>query len=260
MLNIVVLVKHVYDENQLKVDKASGKISFEGVPGKISDFDRAAVEAALALKASTGGRVSSLTLGPEEAFKSLREIMAMGVDQTVLIKEQASGSLDAEGTASVLQKGLEKIGGFDLLIAAEGSVDSYSSLLVPMLAERLHVPLLTYAQSLVYKEGAVRVERALEKKVEVFEAKLPAFVTVTGEINDPRIPTLLQIMGAMKKPITTYGLADLGLDLQGLTTDGYRVLELSAKSRERRRVIFDGTVPEAVGKLVDALLKEGLVS
>jgi electron transfer flavoprotein beta subunit len=129
-----------------------------------------------------------------------------------------------------------------------------------MLAERLCLPLMTYARSLQVKEGSVRVERALEKRMEVVEAKLPAIVTVTGEINDPRIPTLLQIMGAMKKPIAMFTLVDLGLDLQSLTAGGYRLLEYSAKSRERRRVIFDGTVPEAVGKLVDALVKDGLVS
>jgi electron transfer flavoprotein beta subunit len=260
MLNMAVLVKHVYDENQLKVDRGSGKISFEGVPGKISDFDRCAVEAALVLKSAGGGKVTSVTLGPEEAIKSLREVMAMGVDQTILVKEQAFSRLDVAATASVLMKALEKAGGFDLLICAEGSVDSYTSLLAPMLAERLRLPLVTYAQSLQVKDGSVRVERVLEKRVEVVEAKLPAIVTVTGEINDPRIPTLLQIMGAMKKPIATFTLADLGLDLQSLTMGGYRLLEYSAKSKERRKVIFDGTAPEAVTKLVDALVKDGLVS
>ena len=260
MLNITVLVKHVYDENQLKVDRGSGKISFEGVPGKISDFDRSAVEAALMLRSAGGGKVTSVTLGPQESVKSLREVMAMGVDQTVLVKEQSFFRLDAAATATVLMKALDKAGGFDLLICAEGSVDSYSSLLAPMLAERLHLPLVTYARSLQVKEGLVRVERALEKRVEVVEARLPAIVTVTGEINDPRIPTLLQIMGAMKKPIAMYTLADLGLDLQSLTSGGYRLLDYSAKSRERRRVIFDGTVAEAVAKLVDALAKDGLVN
>ena len=260
MLNITVLVKHVYDENQLKVDRGSGKISFEGVPGKISDFDRSAVEAALMLRSAGGGKVTSVTLGPQESVKSLREVMAMGVNQTVLVKEQSFFRLDAAATATVLMKALDKAGGFDLLICAEGSVDSYSSLLAPMLAERLHLPLVTYARSLQVKEGLVRVERALEKRMEVVEARLPAIVTVTGEINDPRIPTLLQIMGAMKKPIAMYTLADLGLDLQSLTSGGYRLLDYSAKSRERRRVIFDGTVAEAVAKLVDALAKDGLVN
>jgi electron transfer flavoprotein beta subunit len=260
VLNIAVLVKHVYDENQLKVDRGSGKISFDGVPGKISDFDRSAVEAALVLKSAGGGKVTSVTLGPEEAVKSVREVMAMGVDQTVMVKDQSFFKLDAAASATVLLKALEKAGSFDLLICAEGSVDSYTSLLAPMLAERLHLPLVTYAQSIQVKEGSVRVERALEKRMEVVEAKLPAIVSVAGEINDPRIPTLLQIMGAMKKPIATYTLADLGLDLQALASGGYRLLEYSAKSRERRRVVFDGTVPEAVAKLVDALVKDGLVS
>ena len=260
MLNIVVLVKHVYDENQLKVDRGSGNISFEGVPTKISDFDRAAVEAALVVKAAEGGKVTSLTFGPEEAVKSLREVMAMGVDQTVLVKEQAFSRLDATSATAVLVKALEKVGGFDLLICAEGSVDSYTSLLAPMLAEKLRLPLLTYGQLLQVKDGVVRVERALEKKVQVVEAKVPAIVTVAGEINDPRIPTLLQIMGAMKKPITTYTLADLGMDVQSMGTAGYKLLDYSAKSRERRRVVFEGTVMEAVTKLIDALVKDGLVS
>ncbi len=260
MPNIVVLVKHVYDENQLKVERETGKVSYEGVPGKISDFDRSAVEAALVLRSAGGGRVASVTLGPEEAVKSLREVMAMGVDQTFLVKEQAFNRLDAAATATILQKALEKVGGFDLLICAEGSVDSYTSLLAPMLAEKLHLPLITYAEAVQVKDGSVRAERALEKRVEVVEAKLPAFVTVTGEINTPRIPTLLQIMGAMKKPISTFTLADLGLELGALKSSGYRLIEYSAKSRERRKVVFEGTIPEAVAKLIDALAKDGLVS
>jgi electron transfer flavoprotein beta subunit len=242
------------------VERDSGKVSYEGVPGKVSDFDRSAVEAALVLRTAGGGRITSITVGPEEAAKSLREVMAMGVDQTIFVKEPAFNRLDAAATAAIIHKALEKAGSFDLLICAEGSVDSYTSLLAPMLAQKLHLPLITYAQSLQVKEGTVRAERALEKRVEVIEARLPAFVTVTGEINDPRIPTLLQIMGAMKKPILTFTLADLGLDLQGLTAMGYRLIEYSAKSRERRKVIFDGSVPEAVAKLVDSLAKDGLVS
>ncbi|HVP22883.1 MAG TPA: electron transfer flavoprotein subunit beta/FixA family protein [Conexivisphaerales archaeon] len=260
MLNIVVLVKHVYDENQLKVDRESGKVNFEGVPGKISDFDRSALEAALVLRSAGGGKVTSLTLGPEEAVKSLREVMAMGADQTILIKDQSFYKMDAAATARVLHRALEKAGPVDLLICAEGSVDSYTSLLAPMLAEKLHLPLITYAQSLQVKDGTVRAERALEKRVEVVEAKLPAFVTVTGEINDPRIPTLLQIMAAMKKPVSTFTLADLGIDPRDLGAGGYRLIEYSAKSRERRRAMLEGTVPEAVSKLVDSLAREGLVS
>jgi electron transfer flavoprotein beta subunit len=218
------------------------------------------VEAALVLKAFGGGKVTSITVGPEEAVKSLREVIAMGVDQAVLVKEPSASRLDALAISTVIQKALEKLGGFDLLICAEGSVDSYTSLLAPVLAERLGLPLVAYGQSLEVKEGKVRVERALERRVEVVEARLPAMVSVTGEINDPRIPTLLQIMGSMKKPIAFFTLGELGLDLQVLSSGGYRLLEYSAKSRERRRTILDGTIPEAVAKLVGALVRDGLVS
>jgi electron transfer flavoprotein beta subunit len=129
-----------------------------------------------------------------------------------------------------------------------------------MLAEMLHLPLIAYARSLQVGDGTVRAERVLEKRAEVVEAKLPALVTVTGEINDPRIPTLLQIMGAMKKPILSFTVADLGLNLGELQTDGYRLIECSAKSKERRGMIFEGAVPEAVAKLVSSLAKDGLVS
>ncbi len=259
MPNMVVLVKHVYDENQLKVERETGKVSYEGVPGKISDFDRKAMEAALVLRSVGGGKITSVTVGPEEAAKSLREVMAMGADQTILVKEPTAGQLDSSATADILAKALEKAGGFDLLICAEGSVDSYTSLLAPMLAEKLHLPLITYAQSLQVKDGTLRAERILEKRMEVVEARLPALVTVTGEINSPRIPTLLQIMGAMKKPIATFTLADLGLSLGAVGARGYKLLEYSAKSKERRKVVFDGTVPEAVTKLLDALTRDGLV-
>lgn len=258
-LNIMVLVKHVHDENQLKVDRASGKVSFEGVPGKISDFDRNAVETALVLRGSLGGNVTTITLGTDEAVKALREVLAMGADRAVLIKERAFENFDVRAVAEIFSRALDKVGPFDLLLCAEGSVDAYTSLLAPALAEKLKVPLITYAESLQVKDGTIRAERALERRVEVVEAKLPAVVSVTGEINDPRIPTLLQIMGAMKKEVVSFTIQELGMDASLMSSKGYAILEYSGKSKERKRVVFEGTPAETAPKLIEALAKEGLV-
>lgn len=259
-MNIVVLVKHVHDENQLKVDRATGKISFEGVPGKISDFDRNAVEAALSLRGSVGGKVTTITVGTDEAVKALREVLAMGADKAVLIKDQAFENLDVRAMAEIISKTLAKLGPFDLLLCAEGSVDAYTSLLAPVLAEKLKVSLITYAESLQAKDGMVKAERALERRMEVVEAKMPAVVSVTGEINDPRIPTLLQIMGAMKKEIAFFTIQELGLDANRMLPNGYAILEYSGKSKERKKVVFEGAPAETVPKLIEAMAKEGLVS
>lgn len=259
-MNVLVLVKHVYDESQLKVDRVSGRVGFEGVPGKMSDFDRHAIEASLVIRATVGGKVTALTFGRAEAVKSLREALAMGVDRAVLIREENFEMLDVKATADVIRAACDKLGPFDLFLCAEGSVDVYSSLLAPVLSEKLGLPLVSYAQSLVVKDNAVVAERALERKLEMVEVALPAVISVTGEVNSPRIPTLLQIMAAMKKEIVTFTLQDLGLNIEKLKSAGFAVTGYSGKSKERRKVIFEGTPSETATKLLEILNREGLLS
>ncbi|MDG6933186.1 MAG: electron transfer flavoprotein subunit beta/FixA family protein [Nitrososphaerota archaeon] len=254
-LSIVVLVKHVYDEGQLKVDAATGLVSLQGVPGKVSTFDRNALEAALRLKQKFGGTVTTLTLGSEEANKSIREALAMGVDNAFLVRTDDLLKLDSRQVVEGLAGGLSKMPKWDIVMCAEGSTDVYSSVIPAMLAEKLDVPYLSYLRSIELEGQTLKGDRSLEKRVVTVECELPAVVSVVSEIYEPRIPTLLQIMAAMKKQITTFDFRDMNVEGEAR----YSLEGMFAKAVDRKKVMFEGSPSEVASKLVDSMAKEGLI-
>ncbi len=193
-MDIIVCIKQIYDLGQIKVDTASKRPITEGVTRKISDFDKNALEEAVRIKEKHGGKVLALIRGTNDAAK---EALAMGADEAIVYNTDA----DSLGTASLLAGIIQKMK-YDLIICGEASIDEYSFQIGPRLAQALGIPVLTYARKIELKDGEVIVERDLENRYEVAKALLPALITVTKEINEPRIPTLLQILGASKKKIT----------------------------------------------------------
>jgi electron transfer flavoprotein beta subunit len=252
-LNIVVLLKHIYDENQLKVDQSTGQVSFQGVPGKLSTFDRNSLEAALRLKQKLGGSITTLTVGPQESERSIREGLAMGADRAMLVKVANILEMSANEVARIIINQLESLKPWHLLVASEGGADTYTSILPSIIAQKTGLPLLSYLKSLdVLEDGTIKGDRALERGIITVKGKLPAIVSVVSEINEPRIPTLLQIMASTKKELKTV------IPEENKQEDRYfKILSLSGKSRERKRIIYEGSTQEVVSKLVDSLLKEG---
>jgi electron transfer flavoprotein beta subunit len=254
-LDMIVLVKHIYDEDQLKVDQTTGSVSLQGVPGKVSSFDRNALEAALRLRQKLGGTITTLTVGTDEANKSIREALAMGADNAYLIRSNVATGYDARQTVEILIGALSKIPRWDVLICAEGSTDFYTSLLPGMLAERLNLPLLSYMRSLDFDGRSLRGDRSLERKLETVECSLPAIVSVVSEICEPRIPTLLQIMAATKKQISKIDVTELGLQIP----PRYKLEGMLVKTVTRKRQIFEGSPSEVALKLYESLSKEGII-
>lgn len=209
-MDIVVCMKQIYDLDQIKVDAASKRPVTEGVTRKISDFDKNALEEAVRIKEKRGGKVLALIRGTSEAAK---EVLAMGADEAIVYNADA----DSLGTASLLAGIIRKIK-YDLVICGEASIDEYSFQIGPRLAQALGIPVLTYARKIELKDGEVIVERNLENRYEVAKALLPALITVTKEINEPRISTLLQILGASKKKITEISPQKPDVGIETLST------------------------------------------
>ncbi len=263
-LNIAVLVKASLDPNMLR-STPDGKVAINEMPLAISEYDKNAVEAAVQLKEKHGGKVvalSVLTWGPlakrrKEVEQVLREALAMGADEAHLIVDEALIPGDPQLTAKALSELVRKLGGFDLYITGEASMDMISSQVGARLAEHLGIPFIGFVRSLeVAGEGVVRAVRDLEDRLETVEAKLPVVVSVTGEINRPRIPTLLQIRRAFAKPLKTYSLADLGIEAaRKAIIEDIRVITV-----KRKNIIIEGeSLEEIAEKLIDALIKEGVI-
>lgn len=259
-MRFVPLVKQVVDVDQLKPD-AEGNLRAEGVPLKISNYDKNGVEAAVRLKEKNpGSEVVAVATGPN-IKEGVKEVLAMGCDKAVIINSAEFKASDNLATSRVLAAAIKKLGGADVILGGEGSLDSYSGLLGPRVAERLGLPVVTYAIALELAGGTARVRSNVGGIIEEFEVPTPCVVTVSEEINQPRLPPLLQILQAGKKPTTEWKLADLGLRPEdvGEKGSGLQVLKNQAPKMERKRVRFKGTPQESAEQLAQALKKEGVI-
>jgi electron transfer flavoprotein beta subunit len=252
-VKIAVCVKHAVDETELKLDQ-SGKPLLQGAAGKMSTFDKNAVEEGLRLKATHSGEVVIFMVGTADSKKTLKEALAMGADRGVLVIADPI-TIDTYRTAELLSAAI-KPGGFDVVLCSEGSSDTYSGQVPPMLGELLGLPYVGFARKMEVKGQSAIIERSLEDSVEVVEAPLPLVTSVVSEINEPRYPTLIQIMQASKKQLeelTGDKLSPPGSHRQATVTS------MSSQPSIRKHVVMEGTPDEAATKLVEALTKEGVL-
>jgi len=258
---IVVCFKHVIDETELKIDRANNKINFEGAKTKISDDDKNAIEEAVRIKEKNGGSITAVCVGGPDAKKSVKEALAMGCDRARLVSDPVFQDEDGIATAYVLSQAIKKISKFEIVITSTGTTDSYSGIVGPALAEFLDIPQLTFASKVILNGNKITVDRLLEVGVETVETELPALVTVSREINQPRFPTLLQIMGAGKKELVEWNATTLGVDMAMVGKSGSKVevTALNVPKSSRKKLIFEGNPGESAAKLADALVKEGVV-
>lgn len=258
-MRIVPLVKQVLDVDQVKTE-ADGSVRTEGVPLKISNYDKNGVEAAVRIKErNPGTEVVALATGPS-IKEGVKEVLAMGCDKAFVINSSEFRDSDTLAASRVLAAAIKKIGGVDLVLGGEGSLDAYTGFMGPRLSARLGIPLVTYAVALEVSGPLAKVRSNVGGILEDFEVPLPCVVTVSEEINQPRLPPLLQILQAGKKPIQEWRLADLGLSPSdvGPAGSGVRILQNRAPKMERKGVRIQGTPDEAAAQLAQALRKEGV--
>jgi len=261
MVKIIVLVKQVLQTAELKIDKSSKSIVTQGVPRVVSETDKNALEEAVRIKEKHGGKITVLSMGPPEAKEALREALAMGADEAVLVTDQRFEGSDSHAVASVLATAVIKILDYDLIICGAYSEDMFAFQVGPRLAEICNLPQFTYATKISLEGTKIIVERDLENERQIVEGQLPCLVTVVREINEPRLPTLMAIMASSKKPTSIWSADDLRLTESELGYNGSlsELLRSSVSSGERKRVMLDGEAKEAVLKLTRALQQEGVL-
>src|SRR5208283_4111213 len=166
---------------------------------------------------------------------------------------------DAHATANVLAAAVTKILEYDLVLCGAYSEDLFAFQVGPRLAEMCNLPQVTYAAKLSLETDRVIVERDLENERQVVEAKLPCLVSVVRELNEPRLPTLMAIMAASKKPTNVWNAADLALGPEELGFNGslIEVLRSTVTVGERKRILFQGDAKEIAPTVVKSLVQEG---
>jgi electron transfer flavoprotein beta subunit len=257
---IIVCLKQAVDVTQLKVDPATRQLITASAPRKMSDFDKNALEEAIRIKEKLGDvEIFTVTVTSEDAKAVLREALAMGADKAYLINDANLKDVDTAGTAYVLAEAVKKIGECSLVLCGETSLDSFSGLVASRLAELLGLPQITSVRKVTVEGDSVMGERTLEDAVETVKAKLPALVSVTREINQPRIPSLMMIMKASKKEIVAWTAADLGLQSEKIMSK-IELIEVLVPKTERKKIKIIGENPaEIADKLAKALIQEGVV-
>jgi electron transfer flavoprotein beta subunit len=257
---IIVCLKQAVDVSQLKVDPATRQLITTSAPRKISDFDKNALEEAIKIKEKLGDtEICTVTMSSEDAKPVLREALAMGADKAYLINDASFKDVDTYGTAYILAQAIKKIGEYSLVLCGETSLDSFSGLVGSRLAELLGLPQMSSVRKVSVEGEVVTAERTLEDAIETVRAKLPALVSVTREINQPRIPSLMMIMKASKKEIVNWTATDLGSEKEKLGSK-IEIMEVLAPKTERKKIKITGeTVQEIADKLAKALIQEGVV-
>ena len=259
-MKIVVPVKHVPEPtaawryaDDLTLDRAQ-------VDGRLSELDEYAVEQAVTLvENGLPATITYLTMGPPKAVDGLRKALAMGGDDAVHVSDEALHGSDALATSLVLARAIERIG-FDLVVCGMASTDAEMSVVPAMLAERLGVPQVTFAGALSVADGSVTIRRDGEAATQEVVAGLPAVVSVTDQTGEARYPSFKSIMAGKKKPVTTWTLADLGIEPGAVGLAGAATAVRSAAPlppRQAGTVVVDEG--DAAAQVADFLVAQKLL-
>jgi electron transfer flavoprotein beta subunit len=253
-MNIVVCIKQVPDTAEVKINTETGTLIREGVPSIINPFDMHAIEAGLQIKEKVGGKVSVLTMGPPQAETALREAVAMGADEAVLLSDRAFAGSDTWATSFTLSKAITKMGA-DVIMCGKQAIDGDTAQVGPETAEFMNIPHISYVRKIEEVSGnSIKVQRMMDEGYDVVESSFPVLVTVVRELNEPRLPSLKGKMAAKKAEIKKWSSSDIMADendlgLKGSPTQVKNIFTPEARSG---RKILEGTPEDQV----EALLQE----
>ena len=252
-MDIIVCAKQVLDVTEIKIHPETKEPMLSGVPRKISDIDKNALEEAIKIRDKVGGKVTVITVGMSEAVENMKELLAMGADEGIVVKIQ---SQDYYVVSNLLMKAVEKIGTYDLIMCGEASIDQFSGQMGPRIAGLLKIPQITYAKKLEVEKEKIRAERDTGDTIVTMESSYPVLVTVTKEINEPRLPSLMQILAASNKPIQEWEGEELIKKVEDKTVT-HKVIGIT--SERKNRIYQEENIEDSIEKVVDDLFKKGIV-
>ncbi|NLG88557.1 MAG: electron transfer flavoprotein subunit beta/FixA family protein [Clostridiaceae bacterium] len=256
-MNIIVCVKQVPGTTDVKINKETNTIIRDEAEAIINPFDEYAIEEGVRIKEKVGGSVTVLSMGIPKTAELLRETIAVGVDDAVLLTDRAFAGADTLATSYTLSMGIRKLGNYDLIICGKQATDGDTAQVGPSLAEKLGIPHTTNVRKIEeIREGYIRCQRMTDDGYEVVEMPLPAVITVVKEINEPRYPSIKGKLKAKKYEVKTLNAEDIGanLNLCGLNGSPTRVIKTFTPVHEIKAEMIEGTAREQAEKLADKLL------
>lgn len=260
-MNIVVCVKQTPD-TAATVTVDGGKVSWGDAPLVLNPWDEYAVEEALQIKEEHGGQVTALSLGPEDAQEALKQSLAMGCDQAILISDPAFAGLDTLQVSKVLAAAIQNVGEVDMVFFGRSSVDSDTGITGTQVARRLGFPsliLVSKVMALDPEGKKITVERMLEEGRQEVSGPLPAVLSVVKEINEPRYPSFMGIRKASKAEIPVWSGSEIGLS-EGLDSAVHWPEIIEPPKVETEAEMIEGDTPEEKAKkLAERLAEEKVI-
>ena len=257
-MKVAVCIKQVPGTAEVKIDPQTNTLVKEGIESIVNPLDMYALEESLRIKEQHQGKVTALSMGPPQAAEALREAIALGVDEALLLSDPAFEGSDTLATSYILAKAISKLGQFDLIICGRQTIDGDTGQVAPQLAEQLGLPFVAYVSQIEeIREGYMRVQRMVEEGHQVVEMPLPGVISVVKEINVPRLPSLRGLMKSKKAEIPVWAAQELSVDMNkvGLSGSPTQMVKLSYSQRARGGEILQGSPESQVEQLVERLRK-----
>lgn len=257
-MRIVVPIKQVPETKSVKMDEKTGTVIREGVEAIINPLDLYAIEIAVQLKAKYNGVVTAISMGPPKAEKALREAIAMGADDAILVSDKAFAGSDTWATSYILGEAIKKVESFDLIICGERATDGDTGQVGPEIAAHLDLPVTSYVCEIEGVENnQCLVKRLTEEGVEGISMTLPGLLTVVKEVSEPSLPTYRGKKRAKAMDIPIYGMDELKLDQDkiGLKGSPTRVVKIYRPKVTRKCEMITASDENALSEAADAFAK-----
>ncbi|MBN1918172.1 MAG: electron transfer flavoprotein subunit beta/FixA family protein [Verrucomicrobia bacterium] len=264
-MKIVVCIKQVPDTTNVRINPETNTLIREGVESICNPFDEYAIEEALRLKERLGPEPATtiaVTMGPPQAVAVLRDALAMGIDEAILLSDRAFAGSDTWATSYALSKMIERIGDVDLVLCGKQAIDGDTAQVGPGIAVHLGFPQITFVKRIEeITPKKIRAQRMMEEGYQVIESRLPVLLTVVKEINEPRLPSVRGKMRAKKAEIPTWTAADLDAtpEYLGLNGSPTVVHKIYAPERKKDGHVLEGEPPEVAAEIVSELKRLSLI-
>lgn len=260
-MKIVVCIKQVPDTTEIKINPDTGTLIRDGVPSIMNPDDKSGLEAALLLKDQYGAHVTVITMGPPQADEILREAMAMGADDAILLTDRKFAGADTLATSNALASAIKRLE-WDLIITGRQAIDGDTAQVGPQIAEHLDVPQISYVEELKYDGNSLfTIKKQTEEGYQLLEASSPLLITVLSTANKPRYMNVRGIVEAVEKEVAVQGVADIDADeaKMGLKGSPTKVRKAFSKGVKAAGEQFEVDAEEAVGIIVSKLKEKFII-
>jgi len=263
-MRIIVCVKQVPDTAEVRIDPKTNTLIREGVPSILNPYDQFAIEESVRIRDKAGeGKITAVTMGPPQARTALMKCLALGADDAVLLSDRAFAGSDTWATSYTLSLAVKKLGAYDIIFCGQQAIDGDTAQVGPELAQHLGIPQLTYVEKVEFTGGRkLQVQKQTEDGYQVIEVTMPVLLaTMPPTSFELSFPPMSGILKAKKKPFEEWDAASLGGDKSkfGLGGSFTQVVKTYSPPPRGKCDILDGEPQEAVKKLVEPLLRSGIL-